>query len=204
MVCALRRLLRWLPVAAVSLVAVPSAAEPQPEWAPTPAPRDALELTVSAGYARTPTGYGGTSSSGPGEGIASEVGLGVRTTPRWSVAIVGQYGELARERGDRVQTGRAGLTVAYHVLPEGRLDPWFGVGTGYRFAHTDGASLHGFEIARIIAGADVRASPPLAVGPLVSVGLDVFPWHASAPRWYVVGCVGIQGRFDLSPTIVGD
>ena len=189
--------------AAVSAVTVPAAAEPLREPVPVPAPRQALELTLSAGYIRTPTGYGGLSSRDAREGIGSEFGLSARTL-HWSVGIVAQYAKLARERGDDLHTWKGGIAVAYHLLPDEGIDPWLGVTSGYRFVRA-GASHHGFEVARITAGADLRASPLVAVGPLVSVGLDVLPWTASDDtRWYLAGLVGIQGRFDLSPAIVGD
>lgn len=169
-----------------------------------PQPRDAVELTVSTGYARTRSNRSATSWSGIGEGISSELGIGVRSL-QWSVGLLGQYAELGRDRRGGAYTGSAGIAVAYHVMPDTRVDPWLGVTVGYRFIRTGGESHHGLEIVRLNAGADLRTTSLLAVGPRVSAGIDVFPSQlAGDAGWVLIGMVGIAGRFELSTAIVAD
>ncbi len=185
------------------LLAAPASANTR-ESVPMRAPHEALELTISAGYA--PAAIHEPLSGGAGGGIGSEVGLAVRSS-RWSVGLVGQYAELGHARGEPVFTASGAASATYHARPGARIEPWLSAGSGYRYLRTAGESAHahGWEIARLAAGADLLASPVLAAGPFASAGLDLFPSSTNGDASLsVIAFIGIRGRFDLSPAIVGD
>jgi hypothetical protein len=174
------------------------------------APRNALEVTMGTGYTQ---GLGmlerGVNLPDVAQaGIAADVGVGYRIDPRWSVGATLQYQELRAQRAAGARGIATGVQIAYHVDPTKRLDPWVQLGTGYRLLWEGGNVLapnlltHGFELARFTAGLDLRATPQLAVAPIL--GADV-----NLPLWQVPGgaiggarvstfvYAGIQGRFDL-------
>src|SRR6185295_5022064 len=102
-----------------------------------PTPR-ALEVVVGGGYTQGVGGAGGAGSveelTGPGGGL--ELQVGTRLFPQFSLAL---YGTLARfQHGDAIADGTrahaatAGLQAAWHSREARALDPWVGVGLGWR------------------------------------------------------------------------
>jgi hypothetical protein len=78
---------------------------------------------------------------------------------------------------------RLGIDGAYHVLPDGRFDPWFGVGFGYEWlsTSTSGAGgnlsegISGWEFFNLQAGLDFRlADGLLGIGPFVTLSFDEY------------------------------
>jgi hypothetical protein len=92
---------------------------------------------------------------------------------------------------------RLGIDAAYHVLPDGRFDPWFGVGFGYEWlsetltadtaASATGAPIKnsagvaGWEFVNFQTGLDFRLlNGALGVGPFLTVTIDQYN-HSSSP-----------------------
>jgi hypothetical protein len=86
---------------------------------------------------------------------------------------------------------RLGIDAAYHILPDGRFDPWFGVGFGYEWlsltltadaaASTSGTPIKqsegvaGWEYVNFQTGLDFRLlNGALGVGPFLTVALDQY------------------------------
>lgn len=77
-------------------------------------------------------------------------------------------------------SARIGAEVQYHILPQGKINPWVGYGIGFESsgtsqkvnAFTISTTRSGFELAHLMAGADFRISKDFGVGPVVdfSVG----------------------------------
>lgn len=182
------------------------------------APRQALELSVGTGYTQG-TGdvrstAGNTVADYVGAGVAFDVGAGYRIDPRWQIAALGEYQELnavGRATGGGARGTVFGIGAAYHIMPYDRVDPWLQLGTGYRLLWTNAQSgptmlSHGFEIARLTVGCDIRTSPEVALGPMVGVDLTTFLFQSGPNVPNVVSDYGvsafffggIQGRFDLA------
>jgi hypothetical protein len=78
---------------------------------------------------------------------------------------------------------RAGIDAAFHILPEGRLDPWLGLGVGYEWlggniSYVDvnnvnqsfGVGDKGWEFVNIQAGLDIKkVFPNLGFGPFAAL-----------------------------------
>lgn len=167
-----------------------------------PAPNQSFELTIAAAYPHATLDLG---DSRGGPNVALELAFGARLT-RWSFGVLGQYAELGGSHDARVYSAHAGLLVAYHLRPDERLDPWLGIGTGFRSLRLGQESRRGYEVARLVAGADLRTSPLVVLGPIASVAADLFPSadSAAAGPWIMVALIGLQGRIDFSPAVIGD
>lgn len=197
------------------VIEVPGAAAERPVGArsPTiPAPSDALELSVGMGYTQ---GFGSLqgdvgmpSVARPGLGVDGSIGY--RINPRFSIAAAAQFQELDAQRASRARGLTAGATAQYHFRPTQQSDPWVEVGTGYRLLWelpTDGPTqlTHGFELVRVRAGVDFRASPTAAIGPVVGADATTFlfqdapgrPANVTNPTVSTFIFAGLQGRFDV-------
>jgi hypothetical protein len=108
---------------------------------------------------------------------------------------------------------RAGVMVAYHLLPTRVVDPWLGVGMGYEWLSVsrtvDGATgdieARGLELIDVELGADVRPSRSFRIGPVLSAsvgrytriainGTSTRDFEATNHAWVMVG---LRGAFDL-------
>jgi hypothetical protein len=185
-----------------------------------PPTRTALELALGAGYTQ---GVGGAGTAGnvedlTGPGGSLELQVGFRATPRFSLGV---YGTAARFRhgdlfvdGSRVHGATAGLQAVWHSRASRSLDPWLGVGVGWRglfFTPRDAtpSAVHGIEIFRLHLGIDYRFSPSLAIAPVVGVSATVFVREGNAAamelteirdnRINLYGYTGVLGRFDIGP-----
>jgi len=178
-----------------------------------PAPSDAFELKVGSHYTQ---GFG---EIAPGKGIPSVAGAGVdvdlafdyRIDPMVSFGVQGEYQQFESEQNSEARgfTGNIGLT--FHGTPNFRGDPWLRLATGYRLlwsVQPEGGGpttlYHGFELARLMLGYDVRVTPDVAIAPAVGAGVDLFLWQDqngtnSSLSPATVGMfifAGLQGRFD--------
>jgi len=186
------------------------------------APEHALELTLAAGYSQ---GFGdvekGDSASLTQMGRAGaglQLGVGYRFEPR---LMIGFYGEAAGyDPGTRVDkdgevfSAAAGVQAQWHFAPYAQLDPWLGIGTGWRgyWVREDDSesySMQGLDLARVQAGVDYRLAPGISVSPLLSLSVSkFFADRTPSDRDYeeidhptanVFLFAGIMGRFDLGP-----
>ncbi|HEY3821934.1 MAG TPA: autotransporter outer membrane beta-barrel domain-containing protein [Polyangiaceae bacterium] len=99
---------------------------------------------------------------------------------------------------------RLGIEAAYHVLPDGFVDPWFGLGFGYEWLSatvtgplTNGTGtgtlsygVDGWELLNLMGGVDFRLlNGALGVGPFVSLALAQYD-HQSVPNGTNGGTTG--------------
>ncbi|HEY5243717.1 MAG TPA: hypothetical protein VIJ22_19685 [Polyangiaceae bacterium] len=90
---------------------------------------------------------------------------------------------------------RLGVEVAYHVLPDGFVDPWFGVGFGYEWLSatvtgpltngngtgTISSGVDGWELINLMGGVDFRLlNGALGLGPFLSLAMAQYD-HQSVP-----------------------
>jgi hypothetical protein len=140
-----------------------------------------LELGVATGYVR---GHGPAAGGMmpnlqdlAGNGATVRLELGWRIDPRWMVGPYADVGRLARgERGtDGMTSVAAGLEGQLHLSPAARLDPWIGLGVGWRglwLEHTVGTHvMQGLDLARVEVGLDYRVSDRLAIAPTVGIAV---------------------------------
>jgi outer membrane protein W len=186
------------------------------------APVHALELTLAAGYSQ---GFGDVSKDQSASltqmgqaGMGLQVGIGYRFDPR---LMVGFYGEAAGyDPGSRVDkhgdvfSTAAGLQAQWHFIPYAQLDPWIGVGAGWRgyWVREDDSesySLQGLDVARLQAGVDYRLAPGISLSPLLSLSVSKFfadrtpsdrdYQEIDRPTSNVFLFAGLMGRFDIGP-----
>jgi hypothetical protein len=178
----------------------------------------ALEVAVGAGYIQ---GRGGAGSLGTVEDITGpggnlELQLGLRAIPQLSLGL---YGTLARFRngdvfmdGSRVHGATAGIQAVWHGRTSRSVDPWIGLGAGWRglwFTPSGAAasSIHGIELVRLQLGIDYRFTRWFAIAPILGVSATLFLREGAdmAPeltevrdnRLNLYGFTGILGRFDI-------
>jgi hypothetical protein len=150
--------------------------------------------------------------AGPGIGI--DLGVGYRTSPRWSVGAEGQYQEFANELNAAARGLAAGVSATYHLNPSLRADPFVRMGGGYRLlwsVNPPGGStttIGGLQMAKAAFGYDVRVSPDVALSPVVGADLDFFVLRESngvmrglaPPQLAAFVFAGLAGRFDIGGT----
>jgi hypothetical protein len=192
---------------------------PEPARVEGVAPARAFEITVGQGISQ---GFGETADEGVdlrdlgGLGPSLQLGFGYRIDPRF---MIGGYLEGARYSagssypdGTHSYTAAAGVQGQYHFRPYSRLDPWIGLGTGFRSYFVDRPDephqrIHGWEIARLRVGLDYRLGPSTALGPMLGASLSTFTVterpnsdvveeiEDPGPSGFVFA--GFQGRFDI-------
>lgn len=101
---------------------------------------------------------------------------------------------------------RLGINAIYHVLPDGIIDPWFGLGFGYEWfsftetataaaagaasAVTQSSGIAGWEYLDLQGGVDFRLlNGALGVGPFIMLAFDQYN-HASTPSDSTGGTTG--------------
>jgi len=223
---AVRYMLTAVPV--LSVLAASSAYAEEKEVQPaggnvfteqTPTISNALELGVAAGYAQ---GVGdiargrGTIQDLSGPGGAVEVDVGYRLSPEFMIGLYGTGAQFARGDslvdGTDVRSMTAGVQANYHFRPSYTIDPWVGLGTGWRGLWLSPdvgktTSMQGLELARVQVGADYRVSPEVAITPVLGADLSMYLTedgpglsgytNISDPRVNVAFFAGIGGRFDV-------
>jgi hypothetical protein len=186
------------------------------------APSNAFEIGVDTGFVQ---GFGnlyGTKAvsevAGPGGNVG--ISLGWRATPLFGFGWHGGLQDYAR-RGDLPSgTGVRGLTTSvefnFHLAPYMRVDPWLGVGTGYRNITESppgpiaSGTVHGLEIVKLQGGFDLRPKEMISIGPMLGADLNYNVWNRgigtettariSDRRFSTFLYAGVKGRFDVAGT----
>jgi hypothetical protein len=195
--------------------------EPPPDLENQPrervdAPDRAFELTLGSGYTR---GFGSLQDGANqdvddriGNGVTFELGLGYRASPRWMFGVTGGYQRY--ESGDEIPEAisshgaNARLDATYHSRPYSRVDPWVQGGVGYRLIYEsdapltmEEARLHGFDLASVNLGLDLRAGREFAVAPFLGADLTTFLWDGQDaiddPRLSTFVYAGLRFRLDI-------
>jgi hypothetical protein len=181
-----------------------------------PAPVNAFEIAVNSGYTQ---GFG---HAAPNLGMPSVAGAGVngtvnfdyRPNPWWSVGLQGEYIEFVSEQNTAARGTVGNIGVTYHFTPMFRGDPYIRLAAGYRLlwsVNPPGAPttlFHGFEIAKLSLGYDLRLSPAVAISPQIGADLTLFVWQdvggnsstLSSAEASTFIYAGLAGRFDMGST----
>ncbi len=182
-----------------------------------PAPTQSFELRLGPGYTQ---GFGMVT---PNVGIPSVAGAGIgvnadiayRVSPHFSLGVAGQYQEFSSERNSasRGAMGNFGFTV--HGAPFLRGDPWMRLAAGYRLLWSVNpvgggptVLVHGFELAALNLGYDLRLSEGVAIAPMIGADLTMFVWADAAGVNRALSSAqvgtfvfaGLQGRFNAGPS----
>ncbi|EYF08580.1 outer membrane beta-barrel protein [Chondromyces apiculatus] len=213
--------------AATTALAQPISEEIRPSYlrSPVRAPVNAAEFGLDLGYTQ---GFGNlntgrTVSDTAGPGFALGLNLGYRVAPAFGFGVYGQYQNFAptlstsptTASGDANVLGMAaGLQGTFHLLPFQRIDPYLTLGAGYRALWeipeggvNDNVMTHGFEVAKLNLGLDIRLSDSVALGPMVGADMTMFLWRnpegavgdtpIDNPSLSTFVYAGMQGRFDV-------
>jgi hypothetical protein len=178
-----------------------------------PAPTQAFELKLGTGYTQ---GFGMIAPnvgipSVAGAGIGANVDLDYRMTPHTSFGVAGQYQQFTAENNAASRGAMGNIGFTFHGAPMQRADPWLRLAAGYRLLWSvnpvNGGPtvlVHGFELAALNLGYDVRLSEGVAIAPMIGADLNLFVWERAdgitrALSTAQVGTfvfAGLQGRFD--------
>lgn len=181
------------------------------------APSKTFELKLSSGYTQ---GFGNL-ASGRTIGDVAGAGIGVnldadyRISPSASIGLESQFQEYSPHEASASNGLALNVGATYHAAPGSRGDPWVRVGTGYRLlweidprnAVGTSNAYHGFTVATLKLGYDIRVAEEIAVAPIVAADLQTFLWkdadRYSSPTWSAFVYGGVQGRFDVMPGATG-
>lgn len=142
-----------------------------------------FEIAAGTGYTR---GLGPAGGHMPGlqhlagDGGALRLEAGWRFDPRWAVGCYHEGALFASgHAGTRGMTAAAaGIQGQFHARPFAALDPWVGLGFGWRGLWLDhGMGTHamqGFDLARFQVGLDYRVSPRFSLAPVLGVSATEF------------------------------
>jgi hypothetical protein len=179
---------------------------------PREPPERAFELKFGSGYTQGLGNVepGKTITSVSGAGIGASVDFDYRATPTVSGGLEVQYQEFVNQNNSGSRGLALNVGVTYHGSPHKNADPWIRLGTGYRMlwdVHPDSAPnttnlYHGFDIATLKVGYDLRAGGDVAVSPVIGADLQTFDWrdgdllNSTSVGTFIYA--GIQGRFDTT------
>lgn len=174
----------------------------------------ALELQASGGYQQGVGTIGGDFGSHvedvAGVGAGADIGVGYRLSPQW---MLGGYVNGAwftgKNNTQSLHSYAIGAQGQLHLRPRRAIDPWVGIGIGYRtFAFTpDGQSTSthkAIELPRVLLGVDYRVSYLFSVGPFLGAGMSLFldepragqPDSTTSTIASFIS-LGVSARFDL-------
>lgn len=186
------------------------------------APRSAFEIGLNTGYTQ---GFGSIADGLPvgrvaDAGIGFGLDLAYRVSPMFSIGLAGQFQEFSPDTKIKAGTDVRGVTTTLlstvHFSPYDTLDPFVQIGAGYRMLWTlppgknNDVLTHGFQLAKLNLGLDVRVSKDVALGPMVGADLNLFLWtnpegsvgnrkiEDTSISTYIYA--GLQGRFDIGGT----
>jgi hypothetical protein len=194
------------------------------------APISAFEIGVSGFYSQAWGNITDTSHSAfvttpsrkvqdiSGPGLSAELDLGWRFDPHWMAGIFGTFTgyepDSVLPRDTDVRSVTAGLQGQYFFRPYHVVSPWVSLGSAYRgfwvVPEVGGiTSRQGWEIARLMVGADLRIEREVSVGPYVGGAFDVMfteklprtdHFNLDNPPASFVFTAGLMGRFDIGGT----
>ena len=209
---------------AVTALLLSSAAFAQEEKADSSArltaPNRALEISGATGYGQ---GFGNVAqgrTAGLNDlsrgSLTSQLAVGYRLNPQLLIGGYGEFGRYARgdsaPRDSSVFSAAAGAQAQYHFMPFNRIDPWVGLGAGWRgywVAQDDAGthSMHGIDIVRAQVGVAYRVNSQLSISPVIGATMTMFlseqrsdqtELHSvSDPRMNAFVFVGLMSRFDI-------
>lgn len=168
-----------------------------------PPPHTGFQVAARAGVA-IPLGDAAKDmplSDGLGAQFAAIVDIGGKVIPQIFIgaylgANVGAVGSQTSKDCDQVQasgclglTYRIGVQLQYHIIPDGKVDPWIGYGIGYEATRVTGSSsgttfsttLVGPEYGHILAGVDFRLTKIFGIGPFVDFSFGKYTNVSSQP-----------------------
>jgi hypothetical protein len=175
----------------------------------------AIELQASGGYQQGVGSIGGEAASHvqdvAGAGAGLDISGGFRWTSHWffgAYASAAWFGP-ATAAEQSLHSYAIGVQSQLHVRPRRSIDPWLGIGIGYRvFSFTpqgQAASAHkALELPRLALGVDYRVSDAFAIGPILAADMSLFFNEAQrgetgSTRMTIGSFVslGISARFDF-------
>jgi hypothetical protein len=182
-----------------------------------PAPSRAFELKLGTGYTQ------GIGNVAPGQSILSVGGAGLalsfdtdyRMNPRSSVGLEAQYQEFTTQNNGGTRGVAFNVGGTYHLSPEKRGDLWGRLGVGYRmlwdvhpeFDIKTTNMYHGFDVATLKIGYDIRTSSDIALAPVIGANLQTFIWkdatQLSTVQLGTFIYAGLQARFDTGQPASG-
>jgi len=155
--------------------------------------------------------------------------VGYRFNPNMYVGGYVQYAIGFINNGDRFGCSMSGVSCSlnivmfgadfhYHVMPDGVLDPWVGVGVGYEIFTLSASSQvmsssvggNGIQFFNVQAGADYKVMPNLGIGPFVMFGLGQYSSCSLSVPSRPPGCsvqetalhewltFGLRGAYDIN------
>ena len=120
-------------------------------------------------------------------GIPVWIDVGYRFKPKLYAGLYGSYGFLfagtCGAGNDCSQHDvRVGGDLQFHLTPDARFDPWFGIGIGYEWLtysevrSTAGqeATVRGLESLMLQGGVHAAVAPGLRLGPFAAVSLGTY------------------------------
>lgn len=162
-----------------------------------PAARTGFQIALRTGVA-VPLGEvdkGEAMSDSFGVQVPIVADIGYKFLPQLFVGAylglaVGGVGDKIKQACDKVVVDctavglRFGVEGQFHILPEGRWNPWVGYGIGYEISGASGtsprsndkltAALGGVEFAHFMAGLDYRISRVVGLGPFADFSLGQY------------------------------
>src|SRR5262249_8783708 len=122
-----------------------------------------------------------------------------------------KYNPREAFRGADIWSVTAGLQANWHFRPRTGLDPWLGVGAGYRFywvTQSLGTDLrHGLDLARLQFGLEIPITARMAVSAFIGANVGLFlsrqrTFESSysnipSPQLTAFLNAGLLARFDL-------
>jgi hypothetical protein len=186
---------------------------------PVGAAGDAIELGIGAGAVDGWSVLEATTAPHarvPGGGGAVELSGGWRAAPHLAIGVWGFGAQLSETPALPSTAGAyaagAGAEGTWHFRPGATdADPWVSLGSGWRalwltFLSDGTTAQHGIELARVRVGVDLRATPGIALGPVVGASVATVvteevqggPWHlVPATRLDTFVFAGVRATVDV-------
>jgi hypothetical protein len=140
--------------------------------------------------------------------------VGYRVSPHFLVGAYVTYGVLlingAKTGCNQSDTSCSahdlsfGIDAHYHLLPDRRLDPWFGIGFASealsksitQSGQSTSASKTGIQFFNVQTGLDYKVAPNLGVGPFVMLSVGEYSVQdAVLHEWLTIG---VRGAYDIN------
>ena len=158
-----------------------------------------------------------------GAGIGFTADFAYRVATRFSVDWEGQYQIFAAENAGTSEGFNTNAGVTFHAMPHTHVDPWLRIAAGWRsvwqrnpnpdyYVYTPSGTFvanstnwfHGWEIANLRLGVDIRTGSNVAWAPFAGATLQTFLWEnsqtLSSAQWGTYIYAGLQARFDFGGT----